>query len=1007
MRKAILSLLWVALSVGQLFAQTRTISGKVTDSKGAPIPNASVLEKGTNSGSVTKEDGTFTVTVSPKARTLVITSIGMASTEINIGSKTSIDVTLQPADNNLAEVVVVGYQTLKRAEVTSAIVTVGGKELAQKPIGAFTQLLQGKAAGVQVTGQSGRPGQNGYIRVRGTGSINASSEPLIVLDGIYITGAAYNMLNPNDIDDVTVLKDAAAQAIYGSRGANGVLIITTKKGKGKPELRYSFQYGRSKAQELKNINLMSGMQKLQYEFEDKYTNPILDSMISNRIGSGAFPGGSTLASITDAQRQDLWSTALGRGAGNWRDYLLNDAVMTTHELSLQGASDKFKYYFSMNKSNNEGVLYGSYWNRTGGRLNIEYNALDWFKLGVNSAVTYTTENQVREAFNSQNAYASVFLFNPYEPVYLADGKTYNPTLQGFNPMEGADNNPQIFDRISAYNTIFGEAKFLKHLTLKSQLALNYNTFKEEYYLKPGSNLANILGYNQKRDGGNNEFVYVFTNTAIWQQTVAERHSVSVLGGTEFSKDKFYSYSLTGRNFPTASVNTLDNSAQPTAATTSRQDWSLLSYFANATYDFDKKYYITLSGRRDGSSRFGRNKQYANFWGVSAAWDIAKEDFMKTTSFISGLKLRASIGTAGTVPGGLYDNLGVYSLANKYNDLPAAVPARIENPDLTWETNQNYDIGVDFAVLNNRISGTVDYYRRKTNDLIYPKNISLTTGFGSYTSNIGNLENKGIEVSLSGDVVKTKDLTVTVFANYTHNDNKVLKLYSDNVPQTLSRLKVGEPLFTYFLVKWAGVDPADGKNQFYKADGTITKTYSSGDAVLLSGKSPNVKYYGSFGVSASYKGLDLSAQFYYSGGNYIFNYVYQTGANEGEDPSIPQFTDAFDYWKKPGDKTSFANLLDPTQKITYNTDRYLDKGDYVSLRDLTLGYTLNGDLARKIKMKGIRLYVQGTNLWIGTKFRGLPEVGQSSSENATPTPGLSTLYGYPQLRAVTFGVDVRF
>ncbi|HTE25145.1 SusC/RagA family TonB-linked outer membrane protein [Flavitalea sp.] len=1005
MRKSILLFVGLVLFSLQLLAQSRQITGKVTDQSGNAIPNASILVKGTQTGTVTDPEGSYSLNVPPTAKTLVISSVGQTETEINIGNQTKIDVTLKPA-GDLSEVVVVGYQTLKKSEVTGAVAKVSGEEIAQKPIGSFTQLIQGKAPGVQVTGQSGRPGQNGYIRVRGTGSINASNEPLIILDGIYINTVSYNMLNPNDIEDISILKDASSQAIYGSRAANGVIVITTKKGKGKPELRYSFQYGESKALDPKNVRLMNSREKLEYEFQGNYTNPILDSMIDNRIATSVFPAGSTLGSLTEAQRLGLWSLAESRGAGDWSKVLLVKGMIQKHEVSLSGSGDKFRYYLSMSKENNDGVVYGSYWNKTGGRMNIEYSALDWLKVGSNLGLTYTTENQVREPFNTQNSYAASFLYNPYEPVYNEDG-SFNNTFQGFSSLEGTTNNPQVFDRISSFATLFAEAKFFKHLTLKTQLGINYSTFKEEYYIKPGSNLASILGYNQKRDGGNQDFIYVFTNTAQWQQTFAEKHSLNAIIGTEFNKDKFYSYSLTGRNFPTASVNTLDNSATPVQATTSRTDWSLLSYFGNVAYNYNQRYYLSASVRRDGSSRFGKNQQFANFWGVGASWNVLNESFMKDVRVISSLRIKASVGTAGTVPTGLYDNLGVYSLASNYNGLPAAVPLRLENPDLTWEENKNYDIGLEFGVLNDRLTGTFDYYHRKTNNLIYPKNVSTTTGFTSFTSNVGNLENKGFEISLAGDIIKKKDFTWSLFANYTNNDNKVLKLYSDNVPQTLSRLKEGEPLFTYFMVRWAGVNPQNGKNQFYNIDNTISETYRSSQAVLLEGKSPLVKWYGAFGTNVSYKGIDLAVQFYYSGGNYIMNYQYQTNASEGENINIVQFTNAFDYWKKQGDVVANANLNDLSQRVTFDTDKYLEKGDYITLRDVTLAYNLPADIVSKAKMKGLRVYVQGTNLWLGTKFRGLPEIGLSNSESTFVVPGLYNLYGYPQIRAVTFGVDVRF
>ncbi|HWC54634.1 MAG TPA: TonB-dependent receptor [Chitinophagaceae bacterium] len=988
------------------FAQQKAVTGKVTDDKGNPVPFATVSVKGTKIGTTTNVEGVYKITVPSVGSTLVISAVDMNPVEVTVTASPNLNVTLTAADKSLTEVVVVGYQTVKKVDLTGSVASVDGKELAQKPIGNFTQLLQGKATGVQVTGQSGRPGSNGYIRVRGTGSINASNEPLILLDGVPISSTAYALLNPNDIEDVTVLKDASSQAIYGSRAANGVIVITTKKGRGKPEVRYSFQYGRSKAQDLKNIRLMNSREKLQYEYEGNYTNPILDSMISNRVNNGDLPAGSNLFNISDAQREALWSLAESRGAKNWDDYLLQDAKLINQEVAVSGSSDKFRYYFSLNKSDNDGVLYGSYWNKTGGRLNVEYNALDWFKMGTDIGVTYSKENNVRSLFNTQNSYASIFLFNPYEPVYLSDGVTYNVTHTGYSPLEGTDHNPSTLNRLSNFSTFYGEATFLKNIKLKSQVGINYNTLRQENYLEPGSNLADILGYNQKTDAGNQDFTFVVTNTGTYKTVIKQDHSINVLLGQEYTKNKFYSYTLAARGFPTSSVNTLDNAGSPQTATTSRQDWALLSYFTNISYDYKKKYYLTLSGRRDGSSRFGANKRYANFWAVGVTWNALKENFMDV-DFISNLKVRASIGTAGTVPGGLYDNLGTYALTAKYSDLPAAVPARLPNPDLTWEKNQNYDFGFDFGVLKNRINLTFDYYNRKTKDLIYPKNVSITTGFSSFTSNIGNMQNKGYEISLNGDLIRRKDFVINLFATYSNNDNKITKLYSNNVPQTLSRFVEGEPAYTYYLVRWAGINPADGKNLFYKADGSLTETYLSSDAVLLKGKSPLVKYFGSFGTEITYKGIDLSAQFYYSGGNYIMNYMYQVGASEGENLTDEQFSDALNYWRKPGDKVLYANLNDLSQRVTFDTDKYLEKGDYISLRDITLGYTMPASLTEKVHIKSIRFYVQGTNLWLGTKFKGLPEVGEANGESGLVTPGLYNLYAQPQLKALTVGADIRF
>lgn len=1006
--KKFLLLLCVMLGISiTMHAQEKTITGKVTDDKGNPLSGASVVVKGSTTGTSTNPDGTFTLKVPANAKQIEISSVGKESRTINIGNAAHYDVSLNIADQSLTEVIIVGYQKVTKKDIPGSVVNVGGKEVAQKPIGSFTQLLQGKSTGVQVTGQSGRPGSNGYIRIRGTGSINATNEPLILLDGTPISSVAYSMLNPNDIEEVSILKDASSQAIYGSRAANGVILVTTKRGRGKLDVRYSFQNGYVNAQDLKNLRFMTGREKLQYEYEAGFTNQYLDTMILNRIASGAFAAGSDLFNLSEQNRTGLWDLLESRSVGDWSQYLLQkNANVQTHEIAVSGSSDKFRYYFSVNKSDNDGVMYGSYWNKKGGRINAEFNASESFKMGSNIGVTYSRENNVRNLYNTQNAYAALFIFNNYEPLYQSNGK-YNNTHTGYSPIEGTDHNPSVLNRLSTFASVFGDLMIVKDLNFRSQLGINYNTLSQENYLQPNSNLANILGFNQKTDAGNSDFTYVFSNTLGWKKTIASNHNLSLLTGMEFTKNKFYSYTLSSRGMPTSTVTTQDNAGSPQTATTSRSDWAVLSYIAAANYNFKEKYFVNLSGRRDGSSRFGANKRFANFWAIGVQWDLLKENFIHA-NFLSQLRLRASMGTTGTVPSGLYDNLGTYALTAKYNNAPAAVPARLPNADLTWEENKKKDIGLDFGLFQNRLTGTIDLYHRKTNGLIYPKNVSYTTGFSGYQSNIGNITNKGFEIMLSGDVLQYNGGKLNLFGSYSNNANKITNLYSDDVPQTLSRFKIGEPVYTYFMVRWAGVNPSTGRNMYYTKDGQLTETYSSSDAVLLSGKTPQVKYYGSFGLQATYKGFELSTQFYYSGGNYIMNYVYSIGASEGESVPDQQYAEALHYWKKPGDIVRYANLNDPSQRITYDSDKYLEKGDYVSLRDVTLAYTTPSiKVTEKFKIKSLRFYVQGTNLAIWTKFKGLPEVGEANNESGLVSPGLYNLFAQPQLRAITTGIDIRF
>ncbi len=1011
MRKFTLFFLMLTFAFMQANAQNRTITGKVIDADGKPISGASITARGAKSGSLTDESGNFKFNVTPDVKVIVISSLGQLNQELRVGASNEYSIRMAPADQSLDEVVVVGYQAFKRKDLNGATSIISSKEIAQRPMQNFTQILQGKAPGLQVVGASGQPGAAGFLRIRGTGSINATNEPLIMIDGIAVTSTAFSLLNPNDIENISVLKDASSSAIYGSRAANGVIVVTTKNGKpGAPQVRYSYQRGFVTQQELQNVSFMSAREKLQWEFAAGLTNPIIDSMILNRRGS-LFPANANLANITDAQRQGLWDLMTERAPSSWLDHYLQPGKTSSHEVSISGATDKMKYYFSVNTFDEDGVVFKSFRNRIGARLNAEYKATSWLTTGVNVSTAYAKEYQTRELFNSQAPWTAYFLTNPYEPVFLPNG-SYNLTMQGFSALEGQERNTFFNNNLSTFSTSFLEAKASKNLTFKSLVALNYNTSISESYLQGGSNLAAILGYNQKSDAGSNDFQYVITNTGNYIKTFGSKHNLNVLAGQEFTKRNFYSYSLAARGFPTPSVTTLDNAATAQTASTSRSQWSIISYFSSVGYDYDKKYGVKLSARRDGSSRFGANNRFANFWAASAWWNAKNEKFLDKIGFLSDLKVRASYGTAGNVPGQFYGSLGTYALNVAYNNNPAAVPTQIANPDLTWEKNANWDLGIDFGFFNNRITGTVDYYNRQTNDLLYNQPISQATGFSSILSNIGSLNNKGIEVSLTGEVIRKKDLKWSVTVAYTNNQNTVNSLISDNVPSASNtRLVIGQPLNTFFMVRHAGINPANGRNQYYKADGTITETYSLNDAVLLRDKSPLARFFGNINSNLTYKSFDFSVQFYYTGGNYTYNAMYQNNLADGGNTSVgfrPQYRDANNYWRKPGDIAAMPNLTEASQKQNFTTDRFLERADYISLRDLMVGYTLPSQIAKSLKLAGLRFYVQGTNLFLGTKFRGIPEVGIANRESGTPVqPGVLNLYGYPPTRTITVGFDVKF
>ncbi len=1007
-----LLLLWciVLLPLYAAFAQ-KAISGTLTDEKGEPLVGASVTAKGTTVGGVTDENGNFTFVAPEKATTLVASFVGYKSLEIPIGSETVFKISLT-GDAVLDEVVVIGYGTTTKTRTIGAVSTINSKALDQIPIGSMDNMLQGQSTGVQVTGINGRPGQQAFIRVRGVGSITAGRNPLYVVDGVPLSNEFYGLINANDVDKISVLKDAASASIYGSRASNGVILVTTKKGKmdGEPRLTFRYQYGVKKKTE-DNYKLMNQQEKLQYEFDLGYTNrPITDSLTKY------FPG-KKLSEITPEQRTGIWNSL---SQTDWFENLLQPAKLNSYEVNLSGGSKGFRYFFSLQNYDEQGIANRSSFNRKGGRINVEYEPTPWFKIGNFTAVSGATNKQLRDRNNVQSPFRAMYVYNTYEPEKLANGN-WNLTHQGFSISEAILNNVEDDFTLGAVNNLYGEFTPFENLRLRSSFGVNLRDFTREYYLKPASILDQFVGDpaapGSKTDNGVRQFNYVWSNTATWLYDLNKDNHIELLGGTEFTSDQTKSYSLATKGFPTDKVNTQNNGATPTAATTAKADWTIFSLFGRATYNFADRYVVEGSIRRDGSSRFGFNQRFGTFWSVGAGWNLANEGFMKNNlKFMDMFKLRGSVGTSGNFEIGNYPSLGLYALNVSYNNLPAEAPLQLENAELTWEKNFNYGVGVDFEMFESRLRGTLEYYNRKTFDLIFNQPISQTTGFATTLKNIGDMVNKGVEASLKYDIVRNRaqDYRWTISASITQNKNTVTKLFGGkevDVPGGISKLKEGQPLDVFFLSRWAGVNPDNGSHQWLDKDGKTVSAFSPGNAVVLEGKTPDPTWYGNVGTSLEFKGVELSANFYYSGGNYIQNYMWSTLNSDGAGVTGAQAAASLNYWKKQGDVTDIPKpVLNGGQANWTNSTRFLQKGDFVRLRNVTLSYDLSKNVLGKSKIKGVRIYAQGQNLWTWTKeYKGDPEVGWGSGESGVSGTrgGLFASFSYPQTFGFTGGVDLTF
>lgn len=997
-----------------VLAQSPETRGVVTDNAtGEKLPGVAVKLVGTSRGVITDAAGQFSIPAAPGGK-LRISFLGYKSVEVPANSVTPITVKLDPTSKELLETVVVGYSTQRKSSVTGALSVVSGKTIANQPNPNVAQLLQGKAAGVQVTAANGQPGQNAFIRIRGVGSFrtgDGAQDPLFVVDGVPSTTLEYNALNPNDIETLTVLKDASSSAIYGSRGANGVVLITTKHGKkGDPSITLSTQFGQQSVIPL-NFSLMNTDQKLQYEYNLHYTNQYLAAALP------AAYNGADIQSVPQNVLQTQYAL-LKKNNTDWQGRIFKRSPFIKNEVTLSGSSDNMTYYIALNQTFQKGTIVGSDFKQLGGRLNVEYSPKPWFTIGTNENVSSVDQHLIRDRYNAQNPTYVAYQTNSYEPVYNKDG-SYNTTTQGFSVLEAIKNNPETIHTINSLGNLYAVLKPVKNLQLKTSLGLNYTNYTRESFIKPGSILDQYVGDpaapGSKTDNGTNTFNYVWTNTAQYNWMVNADNHFNFLAGQEFTREKYYLYKLSSKGYASGNLSTQDNSSAPVSASTSRQDWALSSLFGKVSYDYQQKYFIDGSFRRDGSSRFGSAKQYGNFYSGGAAWDLSKEQFLTDVKFINQLKLRASAGTSGNFNLPNYPWQGLYKYGS-YNNQSASYPNQLANPQLTWEKQTALTAGLDFALFNTALTGSFDVYSQKRDGLLQNVPISPTVGFSSITQNLGALTNKGVEIALSYDVVRTHDFKFNVFGNVSFNKNRVTKITgtaSDSLPipqgNGITAIAVGQPINEFYLTRWAGVDPATGNAQYLDKHGKLTQQYSSGNAVILKNKSPNPTYFGTLGFETGYKGLTLRASAYFSGGNYINNQIYQDLNTDGANIYANQGVSALNYWKKPGDIVSNPKpVANQSTPYSNTTDRWLQKGDFVRLRDVTLSYVLPTRITQKFKCQSLRVYLTGYNLLTyRPHYKGDPEVGIGSGENDLNSNGIYSAYSYPNYRSWTMGLSIGF
>lgn len=911
---------------------------------------------------------------------------------------------------SIDEVVVTGYQKKSKDEVTSAITVVSGKALSNFSSSTMgSNALQGKAAGVDISALNGKPGAGSAINIRGLGNVTTkvgASNPLFVIDGFVVGNDqraqdVFNSINPSDYESISVLKDAAAAAIYGSQGANGVIVLTTKSGKsGKPVITLSSRIGFSERINDINFRMMNSAEKIDYE--------------KKMFGLGI--AGYTPWTDSDA------SAALALDH-NWQKDILRRSAIESYQVGIRGGNEKSKYTLSLGYDSDNGIVQNIHaYKRYTGRLKYEANPTDRLSLGVATGVNYSTSQEIRDRNNDQNPFRAMYSYNPYEPVFNADG-SYNPTNKAFPVLEALKNNPENINSLIFDGNIFAQYKIANGLNFKTQLGGYFNNIRRTSKTLRGSFLDSMLGINGSvTEQNQNRFRYTTSNTLNYTKKLGD-HSIDLLGLVEYTEFRNDVISGTGRNFSSPSLSELDNASTPFAVAGYNELYRTFSYGAFLTYDFAKKYILTASIRQDKDSRFGRNNVLSEpFWSVSGAWNVTNEEFLKDNNILSLLKLRASIGTRG------YNNIdlnlnNVLMSGGAYGTFPIISPSlNYGNADLKWEVTKSQNYGAEFGFLNNRVRGTVDYFIDQKKDFILAvPNLSSEGGAYTQSINAGDLKNKGLELSLSADIIKSNGFVWSVRANTSLMSYKLNKLRNGETERTvgaINQLREGEEPFSFYLVRSAGINPENGNEIYYTKDGGTTEIYNSNDAVLLKGKSPLPKLFGGFGTSLSYKGFDLQADFTYKSGNYTYNYMALNMLNYPNGTTNNMRSDAANYWTTPGQTDVLPrpnNASNAPGGITglQTTDRFLQDASYIRLRNLSIGYTFDKKaFGESFPVNRIRVSLTGQNLATWTKFEGDPEVSVGSGENQTGAGqtfinGAFALYSYPAVKTYLFGVEVEF
>lgn len=982
MRKSILWFVLLTLfEIPYVLAQNgfRVTGQIISADDNQPVIGVSIIEKGTTNGVITDVDGNYSIMVTKSPASLQFSYIGMKTVEKEFTAATRFDLKMESSAEMVDEVVVVAYGVRKKGTTTGSMSVVKDKIMEAVPTPSFDQALQGQASGLQVLSSSGEPGAVANFKIRGINSINAGTEPLFILDGVAVSSEDFSAINPSDIESVSVLKDASSTSIYGARAANGVIVITTKRGRvgdnGKIAVRA--QYGVSSLAYGK-WDVMNTTERLNYEEE---------------IG---------LRKADSYDRELLERTNI-----DWRDVVYNDAAsFYSTEIQTSGATQGgFNYFISGNIFSQDGIAVGSSYDRYTFRANLEAKINNWFKVGSNATFAYEKISEAQEGeYTTSTPISASRLMLPYWNPYKEDGSWASAadgswTGSNVNPMEWQTTNWNDTNKWKVIATAFAELRPLPGLTLRTLGGIDFLDMRSNNETSPdfvGNQGEGAIGRGFSRATN-----LTWTNTISYLFDIKDDHHFNVLLGQEAVDNQSDAFSVIGRGQTNSYLVNLSAATRADIPTDSRSGSTYLSFFGRAEYNYLGKYFVDLSARRDASSRFGTNSRWANFWSVGTMWNAKAESFLENVSWLDNAQLLASIGTSGNSSIPDYDHLAlvaggpIYGLEGQV--LPGLAPYSKGNEDLTWEKTTILNITMKLGFLN-RFNLTAEFYNKYTSDMLMAVPVSVVGGYSTRWSNMGAMVNRGVDLDLNVNVLKFKDFLWTVSANASYNKNEIKELYEGRDEYELSTtglfLKKGHSFGEFYTNRFAGVNPANGDALWYDKNGNLTNECLDEDKVLV-GKSYIAPWQGGFGTSLSWKGLTVSTQFSWVADRWMMNNDRYFNESNGTFVNYNQSKKMlYDRWKKPGDVATV-----PRYGIAAQLDsRFLEDASFLRWKNLMVSYTLPANLLAPLKVvENIRVYAQGQNLLTFTKFQGMdPE----SSMNIYAAQ-------YPMSRQFSIGLEIGF